>query len=177
VFPYFIATTLPTGVAGGLLAAILAATMSSMTSGINALSASLTMDFRERLGTSLSPQQELRFAKITSLVVGLAATAVAGFVNRMGDIFQISQGLLGVFLGPLLCCILLSLTRRRIPSIAMAVSLILGCIAGWAVILTDVHNLWAATAAFGVSFLVALAGGLLGKMTGAKSTADLVHEG
>jgi|APGre2960657505_1045072.scaffolds.fasta_scaffold12496_3 Na+/proline symporter len=45
VFPYFVATQLPAGFVGMIVAALLAATMSSVTSGINALSGSLLTDF------------------------------------------------------------------------------------------------------------------------------------
>ncbi len=108
IFPYFIATQLPVGIAGLLLAAILAATVSSMTSGINALAATVTVDFRMRLGTKLTARQQLRFGKITSLIIGLLATLAAGIVSRLGTIFDITQILLGLFLGPLLVCSIVS---------------------------------------------------------------------
>lgn len=44
IFPFFVASELPIGVAGLILAALLGATMSSMTSGINALSGAIQLD-------------------------------------------------------------------------------------------------------------------------------------
>ena len=84
VFPFFVVTELPAGAPGLIIASILAATMSTMTSGINALSGTITLDFASRTGRLKSPGAQLRFARITSLVVGLAATMVAGLVSHLG---------------------------------------------------------------------------------------------
>ncbi len=51
IFPYFVASQLPRGLTGIVLAALLAATISSMTSGINTLAATITFDFKTRAGT------------------------------------------------------------------------------------------------------------------------------
>jgi len=61
VFPYFVATQLPAGFSGIVVAALLAATMSSITSGINALSGSLLNDFVP-LAERIEPKRLLGFA-------------------------------------------------------------------------------------------------------------------
>lgn len=142
VFPHFVATRLPVGLAGLLLAAILAATMSSMASGINALAATVTLDFRVRFGGPMVPAQQLRYAKISSLLVGLASTAVAGFVDRLGMLFLLIQVLLGVFAGPLLTCVMLSVARTRINGAAMFLGMIVGCTVGAVVAWTNLSELW-----------------------------------
>lgn len=155
VFPRFVATQLPAGLTGLILAALLAATMSSMTSGINTLSATLTFDFRTRFGKPMTLEQQLRFAKLTSLVVGLIATALAGVVGLLGDIFDITQTLLGVFLGPLLACILFTLMRVPVRPWAVIVAMILGCVAGWSVAFSPAQSLWVAPAALTVTLITA----------------------
>lgn len=155
VFPRFVATQLPAGLTGLVLAALLAATMSSMTSGINTLSATLTLDYRARFGRPMTPSQQLRFAKITSLIVGLAATGLAGVVGLLGDIFDITQTLLGVFLGPLLGCILFSLLRAPLRPAAIVGAMVLGCVTGWMVAFSDAQSLWVAPASLAVVLLCA----------------------
>lgn len=157
IFPYFVATQLPAGAAGLLLAAIIAATMSSITSGINALAGSLTRDFLPPSVTQ-SPKSQLRVARLTSLVIGVAATVAAGYVNKLGDIFSISQSLLGVFLGPLLCVAVLALIKRpRVNSVSLSIGLVAGCVAGWAIALSGyytpyaIYSLWVAPTAFVVT--------------------------
>lgn len=156
IFPHFIATQLPTGVSGLLLAAILAATMSSMTSGINALSATLTLDLLPRLGRPMTGQSQLQFAKLSSLVVGLISTGLAGFVHLLGTLFSLAQKILGVFAGPLLVVMLFSVLSLHVTSRAMVVGMVGGCLAGWAVALSPIAALWTAPSAAGVTAIVAL---------------------
>lgn len=159
VFPHFIATELPTGISGLLLAALLAATMSSMTSGINALAGTITLDFRTRLGPAMSPPQAMRFARRTSWLVGLASTLAAGFVDRLGTIFQLTQIILGVFAGPLLVAVLLAVTQARIRGAALVAGLITGGLLGMlAAYSPHIAALWvapiAATGTAAVTFLI-----------------------
>ncbi|MEX0612039.1 MAG: hypothetical protein WD738_22470 [Pirellulales bacterium] len=156
IFPHFIATQLPTGISGLVLAAILAATMSSMTSGINALSATITLDLLPRLARPLSPPEQLRFARVCSCVVGVASTILAGFVSRLGTLFDLTQIILGVFAGPLLVVVLLSTVNRPVSSLGMILGLVGGCAAGWAVALSPVAPLWTAPAAAGSTLALAL---------------------
>jgi sodium-coupled monocarboxylate transporter 8/12 len=156
VFPYFIASQLPTGVVGLILAAILAATMSSMTSGINALAGTLTLDFRERLRPGTSSRDQMRFARAATLVLGIIATLMAGLVGHLGSIFDIAQILLGVFLGPLLACIVLSVSSLRVRGGAVIAGMVLGCVSGWVVAWSPAASLWVAPAAFAMAMAVPL---------------------
>ena len=171
VFPYFIATQLPTGVTGLVLAAILAATMSSMTSGINTLSANITLDFRARFGSPMTEKQKLRYARNTSLLIGLLATVLAGLVSYLGDIFDIAQTLLGAFLGPLLACIVCSLLRMRVQPIAMIVGMLVGSVVAWVIAFSPWQSLWVAPSAFAVSMLIVGLGSLV-KPVEARATSE-----
>jgi len=156
IFPHFIATQLPVGISGLVLAAILAATMSSMTSGINALAATVTLDLMPRIARPLSTIEQLRFAKICSCVVGVVSTLLAGVVNRLGSLFDLTQIILGVFAGPLLTVVLLSVVDRRISSLGMIVGLLMGCAVGWGVAISPVAALWTAPVSAGCTLLIAL---------------------
>ncbi len=142
VFPHFLATELPTGTAGLIFAAILAATMSSMTSGINSLAGTIVMDLNSRTSWLSTPRQRLRFAKMISLGIGLFSTCVAGLVSYLGSIFEIAQSLTGVFLGPLLVCMLLAVSPRRFSPLAVRWGMGLGIVAGWGVIFSPADKLW-----------------------------------
>ena len=148
VFPYFLGTQLPPVLGGMILAAILAATMSSMTSGINALSATVTLDFRRRFGPPMTEAQRLRFARMTSLIAGLAATGIAGFVSQLGTIFEITQAILGLFLGPLFAVFVFALGRRVLRSAAVVAGMIGGSAVGIALTFSSVYASWVAPAAF-----------------------------
>ena len=130
VFPYFIASQLPTGTAGLLLAAILAATISSMTSGVNTLAATITFDFRLRYGGKMTPLQQLHFGRVTTIIVGVFSTVIAGFVGALGTVFQMAQFVLGLFAGPIFVCVLLSIVNIRIDRRAMGIGMVLGFVSG-----------------------------------------------
>src|SRR5690606_15561633 len=90
IFPFFIARELPPGVSGLLIAALLAATMSSITSGINALASSMMTDFRQASGnakSTSSARRELWMARGVSLLIGIVATLAAGIVSNLGHLF------------------------------------------------------------------------------------------
>ena len=143
-----------------ILAAILAATMSSMTSGINALAGTLTLDFAVRGGWLKTPRQQLAFGRGASVAIGLAATGVAGLVGRLGSIFTITQATTGVFLGPLLACVTLSLVRIPIRTSSMNAGMLAGTFAGlfvvWTVGAWKISSLWVAPSAAAISFGVPL---------------------
>ena len=109
VFPHFVATRLPVGVAGLLLAALLAST--GVPSGINALAAVLTLDIHARLRTGMTAAQQVWWGRFYSLMIGLLATLTAGVVSKLGTLFELSQRILGLFAGPLLSCVVVAVGR------------------------------------------------------------------
>jgi solute:Na+ symporter, SSS family len=80
VFPYFISHGMPTGLGGLVVAALLAAAMSCLSSGLNSLSAVLTADFFHRDATektnAAAGVAEPRRAQITTLMIGVLTLAI-----------------------------------------------------------------------------------------------------
>ena len=155
IYPHFIATQLPVGISGLVLAAILAATMSSMTSGINAISSTITLDLLPRIAGPLSPARQLRFARTCSSIVGIVATILAGFVHRLGTLFDLTQIILGVFAGPLLVVVIMATARSRVSANGIITGLIAGCVAGWVAAFSPIASLWIAPIAATSTLLVA----------------------
>jgi Na+/proline symporter len=141
VFPYFVATQLPVGFMGMIIAAMLAATMSSITSGINALSGSLLTDFGD-LSRRFSERRLLILARVTSAGVGVVATVVAGFVDGMGSLFDIMNAFYGVFLGPLLGCMFCTVSGFKVRGTLMITGMVAGCLFGVGVAYSSLANLW-----------------------------------
>lgn len=154
VFPYFVATQLPVGFMGVVIAAILAATMSSITSGINALSGSLLSDFYS-FDQRVAPGALLRYARLTSAVIGVLATVVAGLIEDMGTLFDIMNAFYGIFLGPLLGCIVCAVAPLVVRGGALIAALLVGSGAGFAVAYSDVANLWVSAVSAVVTVVVA----------------------
>jgi SSS family transporter len=146
VLPYFVAHELPHGISGMIMAALLAATMSSMTGGVNTLAGALTMDFRQRMGNPLSSQEQLKFARLCSIAIGVTATLLSGLVQHLGSVFEIAERLLGVFSGPLFGCMLMAILNLKLDRRAVLLSLIVGTTLGWLVVFSATGVLWTSTA-------------------------------
>jgi len=111
VFPIFISQFLPTGASGLLVAAIFAAAMSSMDSGLNSMTAVIQTDiidrFRKKPWTEAS---HLRFTQILALVIGIivvAGSSLMGYVP--GNFFEVTNKTVNLFVGPLFVLIFLAL--------------------------------------------------------------------
>lgn len=157
IFPHFVATQLPVGFCGMVIAGLLAATMSSMTSGINSLSGSLLNDFAP-LSERVSPRRLLKIARWTSAGIGLAATLCAGFVARFGSLFNAMQILWGVFLGPLLGCMICAIIKLRISGPVMIFAMVTGFAGGVWISHSPLSSLWVSGGSSVLTLLVAWIG-------------------
>lgn len=100
VLPWFIVHELPSGMAGLVVAAIFAATMSSLDSSMNSMATVFVTDFYQRLKPDSTDQLQLLLARIITVVLGAFATGcalllVAYPIKSLWDLFLILLGLLG----------------------------------------------------------------------------------
>ncbi len=77
IFPRFVAEALPAGIAGLVIAGILAAAMSSHSSAINALASAFTHDFYATLTGRTEPTHLMRVGRTISAVWGVALVVAA----------------------------------------------------------------------------------------------------
>ena len=91
VFPHFIMTKLPAGVIGIVLAALLAAAISSLDSDLNCLSAIFVEDFYIRFKPGSTEQQRVFVSKIVIVLAGLASIFIAMYYVHKGG-----KGVLGI---------------------------------------------------------------------------------
>jgi SSS family solute:Na+ symporter len=108
VFPFFIVTQLPVGVKGFIIAALVAAAISTLDADINCLSAVGVEDYYKRLKPNSTEKQQFRMAKILVVIIGIAALLVASLYAYMGGegvlglVFELyaifSAGIAGMFL-------------------------------------------------------------------------------
>jgi len=94
VFPHFITTQLPVGIKGFIIAALLAAAISTITSDINCFSAIGVEDFYARLKKNVSDHKKLRMARIIIVVSGFLSAGIATIYYHWGG-----EGVLGVVFG------------------------------------------------------------------------------
>lgn len=115
VFPKFIIEGLPAGISGLLLAGILAAAMSTLSSSLSALSSSTVTDVVEKLrGRPLEAREGLRVGRWATIAWGLAFIIPATFFRSdEGNIVVLALGIAGITYGGLLGAFLFGIVNRR----------------------------------------------------------------
>jgi cyclically-permuted mutarotase family protein len=106
IFPHFIMTKMPAGIAGIMIAAIFAATMSTVSSSINSLSTAFTTDFYQRWFSNKTDEHLLKVARLTGIIlgsigIGLALMMAMWNILSLFDYFNYILGLLASGLGGL----------------------------------------------------------------------------
>jgi len=76
-FPVFIAAELPMGITGLIIAGLFAASMSTLSSGLNSVATLTSIDFYERLAKKPTQKTSLRLAYLVTILAGVISTAVA----------------------------------------------------------------------------------------------------
>ncbi|GAA1984536.1 sodium:solute symporter [Isoptericola halotolerans] len=115
IFPLFIIEGLPQGLSGLLLAAILAAAMSTLSSSLSALSSSTVTDVYAKLRRSpVTDEQGLRVGRWATIGWGLAFIAPAVFFQSdEGNIVVLALGIAGITYGGLLGAFVFGIFNKR----------------------------------------------------------------
>ena len=175
VLPYFILTKVPAGIAGIVIAAVLAAAMSSLDSGINAISTVTVVDIlKPHLAKDKDDRFYLRSARIVAAVVTLLVIGGAIFFSKiekesMNDISLIVTSLFG---GCLMGLFILGFFTRIVDgtsaTIAMICAILLNLYIGLGLLNVipeslkiEIHSYWVAALingsfavlAYGISLL------------------------
>lgn len=115
IFPWYIVTQLPAGVAGLVITAIFAAAMGSLNGSLNGVSTVFVNDFLRRLSPGKEDKFYLRSAKITTLLVGIAGTGIAWSMAEHGatSLWDQFNLILGLFTGGVGGLFVLGIFTRR----------------------------------------------------------------
>jgi SSS family transporter len=129
ILPLFLVREMPTGLAGLLLASIIAVAMSNASGSLNSLAASSVLDFSRLRGRSADPAKFLRLSRRMTLAWGLVLMSL-GLV-KWGPLLETALTVVSLPFGCLLGLFLLGTFDRR----ANARGALAGMIAGLAAIL------------------------------------------
>lgn len=138
ILPFFVAAELPPGVAGLLVAAILAAAMSSLDSALSSLATTFEVDFLSRARPA-SDANRLRRARRLTLVAAVLATGAALALAGRGTLLALGVRVMGWFAGPVLAVFILALRERR-PT--PTVVLVAGAIGTLVVLVASMPGPW-----------------------------------
>ena len=135
LYPLYIWRSLPAGVAGLVMAAILAAAMSNLSAALNSLASTTVLDLWKPLlgitkpGGSASDAIWLARSRYATVIWGIVLMGVALLARQWGNVLQAGLSIASIVYGSLLGVFLLGLFTRRVGEIAamcgMSVGLVL----------------------------------------------------
>jgi len=136
VLPQFMREHFPTGLIGLVIAAIFAASLSSVDAALNSCSSIIVIDFYNRFWcgrtasladiTPSEASKQVLIGRMATLSLGLLMVAIGINVERLGEIYAAANRILGAFFGPLFGIFILGMFTRG----AHSAGVIVGALAG-----------------------------------------------
>jgi SSS family solute:Na+ symporter len=127
IYLTFIVSRMPHGIAGLLIAAILAAAMSNLSAALNSLSSSSIMDFYVRLRPTVSDAQRLLLARLATFGWAVVLFVLAWVaLHRVGRVVEAGLQIASVAYGALLGAFLLGVLTKRANQRGAMVGMVFG---------------------------------------------------
>ena len=162
IYPSFIWSSLPTGVAGLIIAAILAAAMANLSAALNSLASTTVVDFVRARRLDLTESASLRLARWATVGWGLVLLAIAIAARHSHSVLEAGLTIGSIPMGALLGVFLLGILTRRPGEVAAICGVVAGLAAVLAVhFMTPVAFTWYVMIGTAVTFGVGLAVGWL----------------
>jgi Na+/proline symporter len=127
IYPTFVVEQFPAGLAGLVVAAILAAAMSTVSSSLNSLASASTHDFYAPLTGRSDPEHLLKVGRLTTLL--WAVVLVGGamlFKSRETPVVVLALGIASITYGGLLGSYLLGSLWRRTRQVDVVLAIFVG---------------------------------------------------
>jgi SSS family transporter len=161
IYPSFIWSSLPTGVAGLIIAAILAAAMANLSAALNSLASTTVVDFVRARRRDLTEAGALKLARWATVGWGLVLLAIAIAARHSRSVLEAGLTIGSIPLGALLGVFLLGILTKRPGEVAAMAGVAAGLATVLAIhFLTPVAFTWyvliGTTVTFGVGVLVGL---------------------
>jgi SSS family transporter len=144
VIPNFILTTLPVGLVGLLILAIMMAATDTIAGELNSLSTATVIDFYKRhLRPVGSDAHYLTVSKVVTGFWGLFASVVAVWAVELGSLIEVVNRFGSFFYGSILGVFILAVAARRATGTGAFVGLIAGMASvAWVAAFSNIAFLW-----------------------------------
>lgn len=119
IFASYIVYQLPVGISGLVLAAIYAAAQSTLSTGLNSVATSWTLDIQSKISKNMSMDQQTKIARMISLGVGIVSILVS-IVMANGEIksaYEWFNSFMGLVLGVLAGIFVLGVFTKKATNI------------------------------------------------------------
>jgi len=178
ILPYFMTQAFQSGAVGLVIAAILAASLSSIDSAINSCTSVVVIDVyhrfvRPRDAASADDRHQVTVSRVATVLFGTIGTLLATNVSRIGTLLEIANQLVNAFSGPLFGIYVLAMFSRRATGSPTLVAGIVGTFTSYVVAYrTSIGFMWPST--FGLAATVVI-GWTLSRLLAARPTEDAIR--
>ncbi|MCH2128249.1 MAG: sodium/solute symporter [Pirellulaceae bacterium] len=141
IFPYVMAKVFPVGVTGLVLAAILAASLSSVDSAINSLTTVGMVDFyhrlylgrsgREEFGSPAEQKRQVWISRCLNVAIGVVGILLACYVQHLGELFNVMSKVLSTFMAVMLGIFWLGMFTQRATTRSTMIGAVAGASVAW----------------------------------------------
>lgn len=166
IFPFFAAQQLPPGVSGFVIAALLAATMSTISSSICSVSNLVVDDFYKRFSKNPSDAKAVKVGRISTLAIGLFGIASAFYLNSFEtpSIWDLFLRVAGIIAATTIGTFALGLFSRKANEIGTIVGIVCGMAATYFIakdetIIFWLYPLYGSLVTFAIGYAVSIATG------------------
>ena len=158
LYPSFIWDSLPAGIAGLAMAAIIAAAMANLSAALNSLASATVVDFYQPLTRARhSAAHYLRVSRLATVFWGCVLAAIAMVASHWGSVLESGLSIASVTLGILLGVFLLGVLTRRPGQDAAVAGVVAGSVVMlWVKFATKIPFTWWVLIGASVTFGIAL---------------------
>jgi len=129
LYPLYIWQNLPAGIAGLVMAAILAASMSNLSAALNSLASTTVLDVWRPLANAVqSDEHWLRLSRLATVAWGVVLFGVALLARQWGSVLQAGLSIASIVYGSLLGVFLLGLLTKRVGEMAAMCGMAVGLV-------------------------------------------------
>ncbi|MDR6809432.1 SSS family solute:Na+ symporter [Dyadobacter sp. BE34] len=129
VMPHFMVNKVPVGLLGLIIAAIMSAAMSTISSGMNASATVFSVDiYQKYIKSDLTPQQSLRLLYIATTVFGLLGMITGIAMIGVKSVLDVWWMLSGIFAGGMLGLFLLGMISKSTRNTEALTATIIGIV-------------------------------------------------
>ena len=126
IFPYYIYSVMPIGIRGFMVAALLAAAMSTMDSVLNVLSTITVVNiYKKFVNKDASERNSLMMAKILTCLWGIVVIVLATRMIHIESILKTINSIAGILIGPIVGVFVLGMFFRRTNSLGTLLGMLL----------------------------------------------------
>jgi len=169
--PYFMSLAFPAGAVGLVIAAIMAASLSSIDSAINSCTSVAVVDLYGRAWRGAGPAGDdralVRVSRIFTVFFGALGTTLACNVGRIGTLLEINAKVVNAFTGPLFGIFLLAMFSRRAGSGAALAAGVAGALTAYYVAYhSAIGFMWPSTFGLAATLVTGSAVAMLAPLAG-----------